>query len=108
MRFGVLVEADVALLLGEDGVVPAHVAVLAGEPVRAALAEDDVAGDDELGGALFGAEAFAGALGGFVGAALGGVGGGAGVLEPVEGGVGGRWEEEGEREGEGETWWSEG
>ncbi len=63
--------------------VAAHAAVLAGEPVRAALAEDDVAGDDELGGGFFGAEAFAGALGGFVGAALGGVGGGA------VGGVGG-------------------
>ena len=44
----------------------------------AALAEDDVAGDDEGAGGAFEAEAFAGAGGGFVGAALGGVGGGAG------------------------------
>ena len=58
--------------------VAAHGAVLAGEPVRAALAEDDVARDDELGGGAFGAEAFSGSWGGFVGAALGGVGGGAG------------------------------
>ena len=43
--------------------------------MRAALAEDDVAGDDELLGGLFGAETFSGALFGFVGAALFGVGG---------------------------------
>lgn len=66
--------------------VPSHAAVLAREPVRAALTEDDVPRHDEFGGAFFGAETFAGALGGFVGAALGGVGGGAGGGE----GVGGR------------------
>lgn len=58
--------------------VASHGAVLAGEPVCAALAEYDVPRHDELGGAFFGAETFSGALGGFVGAALGGVGGGAG------------------------------
>lgn len=79
MRLRILVENHIPLLLGEDRVVAPHAAVLAGEPVRAALAEDDVARDDELGGALFGSEAFAGAVGGFVGAALGGVRGGAGV-----------------------------
>ena len=46
--------------------------------MRAALAEDNIAGDDELGGPFFCAQAFAGAGGGFVGAALGSVRGGAG------------------------------
>lgn len=85
MPFGILVEADVPLLRREDGAVPPHVAVLAGEPVRAALAEDDVAGNDELGGSLFGAESFARAGGGFVRAALRGVRGGAGMVEGEEG-----------------------
>ncbi len=58
--------------------VASHAAILAREPVCAALAEYDVPRHDELGGAFFGAETFSGALGGFVGAALGGVGGGAG------------------------------
>lgn len=39
----VAVELDVAGLRGVDGVVATHAAVVAGEPVRAALAEDDVA-----------------------------------------------------------------
>ena len=42
-----------------------------------ALAEDDVARNDELGCSLFGTETFAGPLGAFVGAALGGGGAGA-------------------------------
>lgn len=70
MRFRILVEADVPLLLCEYGVVTSHVAILAREPVRAALTEYDVAGDNELGSSLFGAESFARARGGFVGAAL--------------------------------------
>lgn len=65
--------------------VPAHTAVVAGEPVGAPLAEDDVAGDDELGGSFLRAEAFAGAGGGFVGTALRGMGGGAGMVEGGEG-----------------------
>ena len=75
--------------------IAAHAAVLAGEPVRAALAEDNVSGDDEFGVALFGAEAFSGAGGGFVGAALGGVGGGAGGGSG-ERGLEERWAVEGE------------
>lgn len=59
--------------------VATHAAVLAGEPVRAALAEDDVARHDELGGGFLGAEAFSGAAGGGFGAAFGGVGGVAGL-----------------------------
>lgn len=51
------------------------------------MAEDDVAGDNELSGAFFCAETFAGALGGAVGAALGGVGSGAVVEEGGAGGV---------------------
>lgn len=54
--------------------------------MRAALAEYDVAGDDKLGGAFFGAEASARALGGFVGAAFRGVRGGAGEEKEVVGG----------------------
>ena len=37
------------------------------------LTEDNVSGDDELAGSLFGTEPFPGALGGFVGATLGGM-----------------------------------
>lgn len=66
--------------------VAAHAAVLAGVPVRATLAEDDVPWDNELAGCLFGAKAFAGAFGlDGVGAAFGGVGCGAGR---------GEWEKE--------------
>lgn len=82
-----------ALLPREDRVVAPHAAILAGVPEGAALAEDDVARDDELGGRFFGAEAFSGATGGFISAAFGGVGG-----VPVLGGVEG---EEGEERGEG-------
>lgn len=42
-----------------------------------ALAEDDVARNDKLGGCLFGPKTFAGPLGAFVGATLGGGGAGA-------------------------------
>lgn len=45
---GVLVVFHVPAFGGVDGVVAAHGAVLAGEPVRAALAEDDVSWDDIL------------------------------------------------------------
>lgn len=44
----VLVVLHIARLRREDGVIAADVAVLAGEPERAALAEDDVAWDDIL------------------------------------------------------------
>ena len=79
MRLRVAVVLHVAALQREDGVVASHAAVLPGEPVRAALPEDDVARRHELRVALFGAEAAAGGVAGAVGAALGGVGGGAGV-----------------------------
>ena len=55
--------------------IASHADVFTGIPFRAALAEDDVAGDDELLGGFFAAETFAGALFGAVGAALFGVGG---------------------------------
>ena len=45
---GIAVEFHVAGLKGENCVVAAHAAVVAGKPVRAALAEDDVARDDVL------------------------------------------------------------
>lgn len=44
----VAVELDVAGLCGVDGVVATHATVVAREPVCAALAEDDVAGDHIL------------------------------------------------------------
>lgn len=44
----VAVVLDVARRRGVDGVVAAHVAVLAGPPERAALLVEDVAGNDEL------------------------------------------------------------
>lgn len=52
-----------------------HAAVLAGEPVCAALPKYYVSWDHELCGGFLGAQALARALGGFVGAALGSVGG---------------------------------
>lgn len=48
-------------------------AAVAGEPERAALPEDDVAGDHELGGGFFRAEAFARAVFFLVAGCLGGV-----------------------------------
>lgn len=42
---GVAVVFDVAGFTRKDCVVAAHIAVVTGEPVGAALAEDDVAGD---------------------------------------------------------------
>lgn len=47
----------------------------------AALAEDDVAGHDELGGAFFGTETFPRARCGFVGSTLRGVRGASEVCE---------------------------
>ena len=75
MPFGVAVEFDVAGLRCVDGMVPAHSAVVAWEPVRAALPEDDVAGYHVLLAGLLCSQAFAGAVFGSVGAALRGVGG---------------------------------
>src|SRR5580704_5325013 len=43
---------DRALDLGEEGVVAAHVDMLAGVVLGAALADDDVAGDDDLAAEL--------------------------------------------------------
>lgn len=64
--------------------VAPHVAILAGEPLRAALAEYDVARDDELSGSLFGAESFAGAFFGLDGAFFCFVMSGAGEVEGKE------------------------
>jgi hypothetical protein len=62
-------------------VVPPHAAVLAREPVRAALSEEDVARHHVFAVALFGAQALSGAGCGLVGAPLGGVRGWAGLGE---------------------------
>lgn len=95
MPLGVLVKHHKPLLPRENRMIAAHAAVLAGEPVRAALAEDDVAWHDELGGRFFGAEAFSGATGGGTGATFRAVGGVAGLGDGrVEG-------EEGEKGGQG-------
>lgn len=48
VKLGIFVVFHVAGLGGIDGVVASHSAVLAGEPVCAALAEYDVAWDDIL------------------------------------------------------------
>ena len=90
MSRGIPVVAHVSSHRSVDGVVFPQPDVLAGEPFRAALPEDDVAGDDVLGGGAFEAEAAAGGVGGAVGAPLGRVGGVSGLL-----GVG---------RGEGEGW----
>ena len=66
----VLVVSHVALFKREDGMVAAHAAVLPWEPMRAALAKDDVSGHDILRVGFFRAETFAGAGRGFVGGAL--------------------------------------
>src|ERR1700731_4076149 len=50
---------DGALDLGEEGVVAAHVDMLAGVVLGAALADDDVAGHDDLAAELLDAEAAA-------------------------------------------------
>lgn len=70
MQFGILVEADVTFLLGEYRAVAPHVAILAGIPERAALAEYDVTRNHELRGCLFCTESFAGAFSSLVGAAF--------------------------------------
>lgn len=107
MALGVAVVFDVAGFRGVDGVVAAHAAVVAGEPVRAPLPEDDVAGYHVLLAGFLGPEPFAGAVFGAVGAALGCVRGVAalGAREEGWGRSCGRgrcgWEEEvgGQREG---------
>lgn len=48
MSLGIEVVAHVARLGGVDRVVSADGAVLAGKPLRAALSEDDAAGDHVL------------------------------------------------------------
>lgn len=48
VSLGILVVFDVAGLRGIDGMITAHGAVIAREPVGASLAEDDVAGDHVL------------------------------------------------------------
>ncbi len=70
MSFRIEVVLDVAFFTREYRVVPAHPAVVAGEPMRASLAEDDIARHDILLAGLFGAKAFARTVFGAVGAAL--------------------------------------
>lgn len=84
MLFLVFVVRNVALLLGENGVVASHAAVFARVPVRAALPKDDVAGNDQLRRGFLRTEAPAGALGGFVGPTFCDVGSGAGEEERGE------------------------
>ena len=73
MLLGIPIIAHKSPLERKDGVVPAHAAILAGEPMRAALPENYVSRNDKFGIGLFGPEAFAGPRGGFVGTALGGM-----------------------------------
>src|SRR5690349_15048401 len=54
---GLRLELDLAVGLGEQGVVAAHADVDAGMELRAALAHQDVAGDDALAAELLEAEA---------------------------------------------------
>ena len=56
------VEADGACDDGEDGVVTAEADAFTGGPFGAALADDDVAGDDLLAAVFFDTEAFAAAV----------------------------------------------
>ncbi len=56
------VEADGAGDDGEDGVVAAEADAFTGSPFGAALADDDVAGDDLLAAVFFDTEAFAAAV----------------------------------------------
>lgn len=93
MPFGIPVIPYIPVYSGVDGVVLSEADVLAGMPFRAALAEDDRAGDDVLRCGGFEAEASAGGVFGAVGLPLGRVVGGAdlGVGEGslgVGGGVG--------------------
>lgn len=76
---------DISLFLGENGVIATHATILAGVPMRAALAKDDVARYDKFCGGAFGTESFTGALRGFVGPAFGGVRGCPGRLEGLSG-----------------------
>jgi len=56
------IETDGAVHEGEDGVVAAEADVLARHKLRAALTDDDVAGDDRLAAVNFNAEALADAV----------------------------------------------
>lgn len=56
------VEADGSVRDGEDGVVLAETDAFAGDPFGAALADDDIAGDDLLTAEFLDAEAFAAAV----------------------------------------------
>lgn len=72
MSFWVTVVLDVPGLKRVDGMIASETAIFAGEPFRAALAEDDVSGDDVLFAGLFGAKASArGIFGVRVGGTLG-------------------------------------
>src|SRR3954452_6630125 len=66
-----LAEADLALGHGVDRVVAAHADVGAGVPLRAALAHDDVAGDEPLAAVLLDAEPLAGRVAAVARAAAG-------------------------------------
>lgn len=93
MPLGIAIVLDVARFGGVDGVVAAHAAVVAGEPMRAPLPEDDVAGDDVLLAGFLGPEPFAWAVFGAVGPALGCVRGWAGLRAGEEGWGRCGWEE---------------
>jgi len=56
------VETNLAIDECPDRVIAAQADILAGEELRAALADDDIAGDDDLAAELFHAEAFADAI----------------------------------------------
>ncbi|KAJ5620914.1 hypothetical protein N7510_004898 [Penicillium lagena] len=59
MQLRIAVIPHITRVLGEDGMVSADAAVLAGEPFRAALSEDDASRHDVLAARALGAEALA-------------------------------------------------
>ena len=54
-----LIEVNIAIGLGVDGVILAHVDVVTRVPLGATLADDDVACDDDLTAEFLDAETFA-------------------------------------------------
>jgi len=64
------VETDLAVDEGEDGVISPETDILAGQELRAALADDDVAGDDGLAAEFFHAETLANAVASVLNTAL--------------------------------------
>lgn len=76
MSFRVKIVFHIARFGGENSVVPSHIAILAGKPFRASLAEDNVSRNDVLLTGFFGSETSTGRIAGAaICTALGSVGG---------------------------------